>query len=116
MSHSDTLTIRDLKLWTHIGVLEEERKREQRILATVTLELMKQGAGESDDIKDSVDYEVIVRAIRELAKSERHTLEKFAEDIARGVLKNKSAERVTVSLRKFVLPGTEDVSLAIVRP
>jgi FolB domain-containing protein len=115
MSHSNTLTIHDLTLWTRIGVPDEERSKEQRILAAVSIDV-KSGAGEGDDLMSTVDYEKISKEIRALAREERKTLEKFAEDIARAVLNYPHATRVTVTMRKFILPGTKEVSLTIIRP
>lgn len=113
---ADTLTITSFELWTRIGVPYEERSREQRILLSVQVELANGGAGTSDELKDTMDYEEITQEIRRLAKGERKTLEKLAEDIASAVLQHPHVARVTVTLRKFILPGTKEVSLTIVRP
>ena len=110
------MTIHDLELWTHIGVPEEERKKEQRLLVTLEMQLDTDAAAKSDDIEKSIDYEKVVAEIRVLAKAERKTLERFAEDIAESVLKKFHPEQVTVTVKKFALPGTASVSLTIVRP
>lgn len=114
---ADTLTITDFELWTRIGVPEAERQSEQRILVTVQIELREGGAkvGETDDVADTVNYEEIVRGIQALAKEERQTLEKLAEDIASAVQKDARVHQVTVTLRKFILPGTREVACTIAR-
>lgn len=109
------ITLQGFELWTHIGVPEEERMAEQRIFATVTLEV-KDGKGRrSDSLADTVDYEVLYRMIKELAKREHKTLEGFAEEIATMVLKDSRIAHVTVLLRKFILPGTKEASVTITR-
>ena len=116
----DILSISNLELWTHIGVTEEEREVEQRVLATLTVEVAENKAGKTDDVKDTVNYEEISDAIKEVAlrqaPGERRTLEKFAEEIAEVVLQHKNVQSVTVELRKFVLPRTRSVSITITRP
>ena len=51
--------------------------------------------------------------IRALAKTERKTVEKLAEDIAAAVLRSRPLSSVTV--RKFPLPDAKGVSLTITR-
>lgn len=112
----DTLiTLRDIELWTQIGVTEEERGSEQRILATVTLSITEE-AGESDDLWHTVSYEAVLTEIRALAKKERKTLERFASEIAAASLRFPRVRSVTVTLRKCILPGTKEVSLSLTFP
>jgi len=111
----DSITISDIELWTHIGIPEQERGLEQRLLVSVTMDF-EQNAGKSDDVSDSLDYEKVVIAIRELSTTERKTIEKLAEGIASKVLQDFQPDLVTVTVKKFILPGTKDVSLTITRP
>lgn len=107
----DTLKIKDLELWTHIGVPEKERTKEQRLLIDLTLQIKV-----TDKDAVSIDYEQVVEDIRALGKTERKTVEKLAMDIAESVLKKYSPESVTVTVTKFPLPFTKHVSLTITRP
>jgi FolB domain-containing protein len=113
---STLLSIHSLELWTRIGVFKEERRSLQRILVTIRFEGAWARAGTTDEIGDTVDYERVYREIRFLAKEERKTLEKLAEDIAAKVLEEKRIQKVTVELQKFILPGTSAVSITITRP
>ena len=111
----DSITITDLELWTHIGVPDAERKLEQRLLVTISMDL-EQSAGKSDNIKDSLDYESVANTVSDLARTERKTIEKLAEDIAQTILQDFKPDLVTVTIKKFILPNTKDVSVTITRP
>ncbi|MBM3227530.1 dihydroneopterin aldolase [Candidatus Peribacteria bacterium] len=112
----NTLTIHDLELWTHIGVPEEERKTEQRILVTIELLSDLSPVGKTDDVTQGIDYEQLVHDVRVLAKIERKTIERLAEDIAAMILKSYKPESVKVSVLKQPLPGVRGVKATITRP
>ncbi len=111
----DTLTIADVELWTRIGVLKEERETEQRLLVTVEISLDAKHAATSDDVKKSINYIDVAQHIKELATTERKTIERLAENIAQMILKKYKPSEVTVTVKKFVMPGTDHVSLKITR-
>lgn len=113
---STIISIHSLELWTRIGVPNLERAIPQRILANIRVEGAWGVAGATDDLSDTVDYESVYRKVKMLAQGERKTLEKFGEDITAEILKEKKVQRVTVELRKFILPGTREVSLSLTRP
>ena len=99
------------RFWTHIGITDEERTKEQRLLIDLTLHTTIAG---SDLI--SIDYEKVAEDVRALGKEERQTIEKLATDIADTVVKKHHPESVTVTVTKFPLPGTKHISLTITRP
>jgi dihydroneopterin aldolase len=111
----DSLTIDSLELWTHIGMGEEERRSEQRLLVTIAMELAHEGP-HGDDLRRSIDYEQVVAHVRTEAKRERHTLECFAEEAAAMILGNFQPRRVRITVKKFALPGVAGTSLTIERP
>ena len=110
----DTLTIRDLELRTHIGVPDSERASEQKILVTIGLQLDTKSSAKRDE--PSIDYDHVVAALKELAKTERKTIERFAEDAATIILEKFHPESVTVTIIKFAIPGSKQVELMITRP
>ena len=79
---SDSLIISNLELRTHIGVPDEERLEEQTIEVTIEIFLDTKEAGKDDDVSKSIDYQLAVNDVKDLAKTERKTIEKLAEDIA----------------------------------
>ena len=109
------IRISNLELWTRIGVPDFERAQEQCVRATINFECTEE-ASRTDDIAKTVDYEKVVIAIKAAATKEHHTLEKFAQEIADAVLTFDRVQNVSVSLTKFVLPGTEGVTITLTRP
>lgn len=111
----DTLTITDLELWTRIGVPDEERQTEQRILVTIELLGDLSPVGKTDDVSKGIDYETLTNDVRALTKTERKTIERFAEDIAGMILKSYKPESVKVSVFKQPLPGIKGITATIER-
>ncbi|MDD5623906.1 MAG: dihydroneopterin aldolase [Candidatus Peribacteraceae bacterium] len=114
MSHR--IAIDSLELWTHIGVPEEERACEQRVLVSLEITCAGLEPPDADDLEGMVDYERVVQDLRLLAQEERLTIERLAEDIAAVILGHDAVESVTVSVQKFPLPGVRSISLTITRP
>ena len=112
---SDLITINDLELWTRIGVSDEERASEQRLLLTIVIPTDVSVVAKNDDLSGSLDYDDLVTVVHEVASTERKTVETFAEDVCVALLKLKGVQKVTLTVRKFVIPGTRDVSLTIER-
>ena len=110
----DTLTIRDLELRTHIGVPDSERASEQKILVTIGLQLDTKSSAKRDE--PSIDYDHIVAALKEIAQTERKTIERFAEDAASMILEQFRPDSVTFTVTKFAVPGSKQVELTITRP
>lgn len=109
------LHIESLELWTHIGVPVEEHEKEQRILVTVELEIEEE-THQSDVLADSVDYDVIVRTIKRCTAGERKTLEKFGGEIIEALRMFDRIRNITVHLTKFILPGTEGITVSLSCP
>lgn len=112
---SDILTITDLELWTSIGVPKDEREVEQRLLVTVEMSLDAKPAAKSDDVKKSVNYVDVANDLKELSLKERKTIERFAEDAARMILKKHHVRGVTVTVKKFAIPGSAHVAITLSR-
>jgi 7,8-dihydroneopterin aldolase/epimerase/oxygenase len=110
------ITFTEMALATRIGISKEERGKEQRIVIDISLDAENIGAHKTDAIEDTVNYQHIFDAVKQLAKKERKTLEKLVEDIAQTILKFERVKTVTVTVKKFILPATKNVSLTITRP
>lgn len=113
---NDCITIHNLELWTHIGVPDQERTQEQRLLVDVVMKLDTKASAKADDVSQSIDYEHVAKDIQLLAQTERKTIERLAEDIASLVLENYKPATVAVTVKKYILPNAEEVSLTIARP
>lgn len=112
----DTLSLHAIELWTRIGVPAEERAHPQRLLASVTMHMDLGRVCVSDDIESSVNYADIAQEIQALAKTERLTIERLAQDIATSVLAHTKIQSVTVTIEKFPIPGVASVRCTITRP
>lgn len=114
---SDLISIRGIEVWTCIGILEEERQKEQCILVTIDLLHPTRTVGVSDDIQEGIDYARVVDEVVKLGRIERKTIERLAEDIASLVLKDftpQNGVRVTVEKRPPI--NAAAASVTIVRP
>ena len=95
-----TIELAGLELHGHHGVEDEERRRGQRFLFDVWLDVADDAA-RSDRIEDAVDYREVVSVVREVSDSRAYQLlEALAAAIADGVLERFSVERVRLRVRK----------------
>ena len=113
----DEIFIKDLLIQTVIGVYEWERNKPQDILLNIRLLTDTRQAAETDVIEDCVDYAEMTKKIQTYAKiSQRHTVESFAEDVAKMCLEHPLVKKVIVKVEKpGVLEGTTSVGLEIER-
>jgi 7,8-dihydroneopterin aldolase/epimerase/oxygenase len=103
---SDCILVKDLRLFAHHGVLEEERRLGQRFAVDVAAFLDLRPAGESDDYRRTVGYDAIVETVTEVLIGRRFRLiEAAAEAVAQAILATfPPIERVVVELRKPSAP------------
>lgn len=102
----DHIRIKDIIIYGHYGVSNEEREVGQRLLMDLDLELDLSGAAQSDALADTVSYEKVYGSAKERAEGLRcKLLEHLAARVADELLEDHSAiERITVILRKMNLP------------
>ena len=97
----DKVFINDLVVRGIIGVNDFERKSPQEFVINLGLFTSLRRAGETDDIADCVDYQVVADKVRAHAESaSRFTVEALAADIARIGLGEPGVERVLVRVEK----------------
>ncbi len=113
---ADMLYIRELEVWTRLGVPEAERAEPQRVEVNVWLGMDCARVAETDDVAQGFDYDVALRLVKDVAAAgERRTLEKFVEDCAT-VLRTLGASSVTVSATKFPSSHPQGITLTVTRP
>ncbi len=112
----DSIHISELRIATHIGITDAERAHEQTLLVSVSIFLDTTKAGKTDAIEDTIDYAAVANTIGTIGKTERNTIEKFAEDTAQMILGDFGAPSVEVTVSKHVLPDAKNVSVTITRP
>jgi dihydroneopterin aldolase len=70
----------------------------------------------SDDVSKGIDYGTVTAAIVNLGKTDRKTVERFAEDVASMLLKDFKPESVQVTVSKKPDLPLESASVTITRP
>jgi dihydroneopterin aldolase/D-erythro-7,8-dihydroneopterin triphosphate epimerase len=97
----DKIFIRELALRCIIGIFPEERREKQDIVINVEMHCDLRKAGRSDDLKDTVDYKSIKKAILKLVEGSNFLLiESLAENIADIALADQKVIQTTVSIDK----------------
>jgi dihydroneopterin aldolase len=115
---SDLIRIVDLEIHARIGVSEAERRKPQRLVVTLDLHVASLAeAAATDDLACTVDYSRVAAHVAALAEARpRRLVEALASDIAFETLTHfRMIERITVSIRKFVLPHAQGVEVRIER-
>jgi FolB domain-containing protein len=97
----DKVIIKDIVARGIIGINDWEREKKQEILINITLFADLSKAGETDDIKDCVNYRTISKkAIAYAESAEKFTVEALASDLAKLCLEEAGVKRVRVRVEK----------------
>jgi dihydroneopterin aldolase len=113
----DTITIKDLEVNFCVGVPDEERARAQKLLITVEMERDFTTAAASDEVAETIDYFAVTQRIAQFGEGAHWKLiETLALDVAQMILEEFRPARVTVEVKKFILPNTRYVSVKATRP
>ncbi len=109
--------VRDLEIVASVGLLEHEKRYEQRIIVSVDLAVRDDYDGVSDRLGDVLDYGRVVDDIARLVQSGHvNLIETLAERIAKQCLADERVERVRVCIEKpEVLPSCRSVGIEIER-
>ncbi|HVF52120.1 MAG TPA: dihydroneopterin aldolase [Actinomycetota bacterium] len=111
----DVITIRDLRVETHVGVTKSERARTQTVVISIDIESDLTAPAASDDVADTVDYDKVATQVADLVRSsESSLLEHLAGKIADLVSGYKGVDGVTVEIMKERPPIDEDVGAVVV--
>jgi dihydroneopterin aldolase len=112
----DSLLLQNIEVWTRIGVGEDERKNLQLLLVSVELQLSIAAIATSDNVQLGIDYAEVVETIMKIAKTERKTVERFAEDISSTIRERFAVSTVRVTIEKLPKLPLEAIRLRIERP
>ena len=109
--------LQDITIQTHIGVPASERATEQTMHVSVELFHGLDKVGTSDDVRLGIDYQSVTEEILSLAKTERKTVERFAEDVAAALIKKFKPEGgVKITVKKTPPLPLASASVTIQRP
>lgn len=113
----DIITLRDLEVFYHIGVPDEERVHPQRLLISVEMETDISLAAAGDDLNHTINYYAVSQRLLSLGQGRSwKLLETLAVHIADLVLREFGARRVHIEIKKFIIPEARHVSVRISRP
>ena len=112
-----TVVVRNLVLLCSIGVRRVERERLQRVRISVELTATPEAAYPREDRRRVINYEKIVTAIRQIARSGHIDLcEGFAERIAGACFADPRVAHARISVEKIdIYPDAEGVGAILER-
>lgn len=113
----DEIFISDLMVRGILGIHQEERARKQDFFINIVLSADLRKASQSDDIRDTVDYEWIRSGVLKIAEeSESRLVENLAERVASFCLAHPLVQRVRVRVDKpGALRFTRSVGFSLTR-
>jgi dihydroneopterin aldolase len=114
---SDLIRVIDLEVFAHIGVPDAERREAQRLLISVEMscDSFSHAAG-TDNLARTVNYYDVVQHVKAFtAGRPRKLLETLAEEMALDLLKAFPIKKITLEIKKFILPDARYVSVKIER-
>ena len=114
----DVISIRNLRLWSLIGVFPHEREARQELRVDAWLGTDTRPSAAGDDLSRSIDYGEVARAFREHGSVATHQLvETLAEDFAAIAIERFGAAAIRLRVEKLgAIPGADAVGVTIERP
>ena len=114
--HTDHIHIAGIEILAHIGVSNEERASSQRLSFNITFWPTRNGPELEDDIARTVNYAAVCVETKNLIQGRSDRLiETLADALASHLLEIFKIRRITIELRKFILPEVEFVSVTVTR-
>ncbi|MCC7376952.1 MAG: dihydroneopterin aldolase [Verrucomicrobiales bacterium] len=112
----DLIQIADLEVCWRVGVPDDERSRPQRLLLSIGLEVDFAVAVKSDDLTRTINYYAVTQRLQEWGQSrEWRLIERLAVEAAELLLREFGPKRVTVEVKKFIIPATRFVLVRVER-
>jgi 7,8-dihydroneopterin aldolase/epimerase/oxygenase len=113
---SDQIHIEGLEVLARLGVSEEERASAQRLIFNITFWPGDHAATLDDDIARTVDYSAVCAEAKNFVEARADRLiETLADALAMHLLEVFEIRRITIELRKFILPEVEFISVTVTR-
>jgi len=95
------LKIENIKLWSRVGVLDEERKLGQLFSLDIFLWSDFEKCSVSDDIKKTIDYSVLVQILKDQSKKIYFfTIEKYSSAILEIIDQEFKPSKIKIILTK----------------
>jgi dihydroneopterin aldolase len=101
----DVIRLKEVTVFPRLGTGELEKEWVQKVTLDVEMFLDLAPAGRTDDLQQTVDYQRVYEAIREVSEErEYHLIEALARRIAEAILERFGVRKVLVRVRKLSLP------------
>jgi 7,8-dihydroneopterin aldolase/epimerase/oxygenase len=115
-SSSDRIHIEQLEIFARLGVPERERESPQLLTVSITFWPQHHTRDSEDRIDKTVNYSTVAETARNFARDQSvNLIETLADRLASHLLANFAVQKITVELRKFVLPDAKHVSVTVTR-
>ena len=112
----DVIRIERLKVLAHIGVPDDERASAQKLTFNLALFPVRSLDDLNDEIGRAVNYAAVCDEVKKFIGQRRDKLiETLADALASHLLEAFEIRRITVELRKYILPDVEFVSVTVTR-
>ncbi len=112
----DQIHIEQLEVFAHIGVPDKERASPQRLTFSITLWSTCNAPELGDEIGRTVNYAAVCRETKKFVHNRSDRLiETLADALASHLLEVFETRRITIELRKFILPDVDFVSVTVTR-
>jgi dihydroneopterin aldolase len=112
----DRILIDQLEVFYRVGVPDAERAEPQRLLLNIELETDFHGAAATDTLARTVDYYAVCQRLLDFGRDrEWHLIETLASEVAETLRREFDVPRVTVEVRKFIIPQARFVAVRVSR-
>lgn len=102
----DSIRLRNMQFYAYHGLMSSEKEVGQRFEVDLEVKGDWNNAGESDNIDDTVNYEVLYQIVGEIVTGRRfNLLEALAQEICSQIfIKVDLIKKITISIRKPNVP------------
>ncbi len=109
------IKIKNLKLKTILGVHAWEENINREIIINAEIETNNLSSLSSDDINDTIDYDILILKIKNLVNSKRFKLiEKMAAEIMREIMEDARISRCKLEIDKVgVIADVDSFSVTL---
>jgi dihydroneopterin aldolase len=96
------IKIKDFKLITNIGIYDWEKNFDRELNLNLEIKINNQIASSTDNIEDTIDYELIYNQIKKLVAEKKFNLiEKLASEIIDLVMLDKRIDQCKIEIDKI---------------
>src|SRR5437762_640324 len=99
------INVKQIPCYCAIGCGEKEKEIGQKLLIDVWVDVLSDNFLGTDNVKDSISYVEIYKAVQQVGKSKPYSLiEVLAEDLAKSILLFTAVHNVKVTVHKQHIP------------